>query len=391
MRKGQTWNESTVYQDPVTLRTVRRLTSVGLMNTVPSYHTDQSFTRDGREMIFITYRYGRNALCKANLDTGDLTCLIDPIEGLGNLHEVHQFGDGQGIPIGAVLAPVGHWAYYSVGRSIRAVNIDTLEEKLLVADVPQVYYIESMALSCDEKYLLYALVGVYPQDEAHMCHEIHRIRLSDMQDEVLIKGEGFNLSHLMQNPVYPNLFMIGKDRGPSPHNRIDDNSRNWIWNTDTGEMINLKTCAKQNYQTHTAWTWDGKGVIYHGMLDHSRWKNNLNENGWYVGLAGLDGQPVHEYAFPDAPYYGHVSAMKGRNAAILDGNLMDGMLLWLDFDADKPRVEIIARHDSDFTLMPGQCTHPHTICSPDGRHLVFNSARRVIFAGGRSDIYSVEV
>ena len=83
--------------------------------------------------------------------------------------------------------------------------------------------------------------------------------------------------------------------------------------------------------------------------------------------------------------------MKGRNAAILDGNLTDGMLLWLDFDADKPRVEIIARHDSDFTLMPGQCTHPHTICSPDGRYLVFNSARRVIFAGGRSDIYSVEV
>ena len=83
--------------------------------------------------------------------------------------------------------------------------------------------------------------------------------------------------------------------------------------------------------------------------------------------------------------------MRGKNAAILDGNLMDGYLMWLYFDDEKPRVEIIARHDTDFTLMPGQYTHPHTICAPDGKHLVFNSARRVIFSGGRSDIYAVEV
>ena len=68
--------------------------------------------------------------------------------------------------------------------------------------------------------------------------------------------------------------------------------------------------------------------------------------------------------------------MRGKNAAILDGNLMDGYLMWLYFDDEKPRVEN---------------THPHTICAPDGKHLVFNSARRVIFSGGRSDIYAVEV
>lgn len=391
MQKSQTWNESTIFHDPITLRRVRRVTNQGYLNTVPSYHTDQAFTRDSRYVIFITCREGYSALCKADLLSGDITCLTQPIKGLGALNEVHQYGDGQGISIGAVLDPEAHWAYYAQGRSLRAVHIDTLEEKVIISSIPTGFYIESMALSCDGACLLYALVGLYPSGPYAMRHEIHRFHLSNGQDEILLQGQGFNLSHLMQNPVYPHLFLIGKDKGPSPAHRIDENSRAWIWNMDTGNMTNVKTLANQNFQTHTAWTWDGEGVLYHGMLGNSSWPNNLNDKGWYIGLSSLDGQPIREYSFPDAPYYGHVSAMWGKNAVILDGNLMDGYLMWLYFDEEKPRVEIIARHDTDFTLMPGQSTHPHTICSPDGKHLVFNSARRVIFSGGRSDIYSVEV
>ncbi|MBQ9198323.1 MAG: hypothetical protein IJ157_13945 [Clostridia bacterium] len=391
MQKGQTWNESTIYQDPVTLRTVRRVTSQGYLNTVPSYHTDQAFTRDGRYVIFITNREGRSALCKADVQTGDITCLTRPIRGLGAPNEVHQYGDGKGISIGAVLEPRGHWAFYAAGRSLRAVHIDTLQERVVVPQIPRHMYIESMVVSCDEQYLLYALVGLYPQDTEAMRYEIRRIRLWDGESETLLEGNGYNISHLMQNPVYPHLFLVGKDKGPSPLHRIDENSRAWIWNTDTGSMTNVKTLADQNFQTHTAWTWDGEGVLYHGMLGNSSWPGNLNDKGWYIGLSSLDGQPIREYSFPDAPYYGHVSAMRGKNAAILDGNLMDGYLMWLYFDEETPRVEIIARHDTDFTLMPGQSTHPHTICAPGGHHLVFNSARRVIFSGGRSDIYAVEV
>lgn len=391
MKKGQVWNESSVYIDPVTLRTVRRVTSQGLLNTVPSYYTDQSFTRDGRYVIFITYREGRSALCKADLVSGDIICLTEPIDGLGALNEVHQYGDGQGIFIGAVLSPDKHWAYYVSGHRLQAVQIDTLEERIIVPTVPKGFFIESLSLSCNERFLLYALVGLYPQSAEDMRHEIHRLRLSDGQDEILLQEQGFNVSHLMQNPVYPNLFLIGRDKGPSPCHRIDENSRAWIWDTDTGSMINVKTVAQQNFQTHTAWTWDGKGILYHGMLDHSSWSDNLNRAGWYIGLAGLEGQPIREYSFPKAPYYGHVSAMWGKNAAILDGNILDGLLLWLYFNEENPRVEVIAQHDTDFTMMPGQYTHPHTICAPDGKHLVFNSARRVIFSGGRSDIYSIAI
>src|SRR5690606_11300377 len=133
--KGTTWNESQLYSDPVTLRNVRQLTTKGMVNTIPSYHTGQAFTQDGEYVIFISIRQGKSALYKAHLQTGDITCLIEPIDGMGGLNEFGRFGNGKGIPIGAVLAPKSKWAYYVVERQIRAVHIETLDEKIIVDDI----------------------------------------------------------------------------------------------------------------------------------------------------------------------------------------------------------------------------------------------------------------
>lgn len=391
MQKGITWNESSVYNDAVTLRKMRRLTSRGMLNTIPSYHTGQSFTADGGHVLFISFREGHTCLCKAELATGALTALIEPVAGLGGLCEVHSFGDGKGIPIGPVLGPTTHWAYYVVARQIRAVNLDTLHERLMLDGVEEKFFVESIALTCDEKKLVYILSALRPQKRQDFHFRVCSIDLATGEHALIMERQGINGTHLMNNPTAPDLFLIGQDLGPSPSDRSDDNGRNWILNIATGGLVNLKTDAQQNFQTHTCWTWDGKEVLYHGMLAGSRWENDRNENGWYIGKTGLDGNVKREFAFPDAPYYGHVSAMKGKDAVILDGNLLNGLLTWLYLDGESPRVEVIARHDSDFTVMPGQYTHPHTICDPTGRRLVFNSARKKIFVGGRSDVYTVEV
>lgn len=88
------WNESRLYQDLVTLRTVRQITTAGIANTVPSYHTGQAFSESGEEVIFITVRERRSLLCEANLLIGDITALIDPVAGMGGLNELGRFGDG---------------------------------------------------------------------------------------------------------------------------------------------------------------------------------------------------------------------------------------------------------------------------------------------------------
>lgn len=389
-RKGAVWNESRLYKDPVTLRNVRQITTKGMVNTIPSYHTGQSFTHDGENIIFISVREGRSALCKAELSTGNITCLIDPVDGMGGLCEITKYGNGKGIPIGAVLAPKSRWAYYIAERQIRAVQIDTLEEKIAVDSVDEASFIESIAVSPDERNLAYVVDTIYPEKNGGLKYRVYT-KSAEGKTEVLFGEDGISAGHLMYNPEDSDLLLFCRDKGPSLVHRADEHSRAWIYRISEGRLTEVKTVEKQNFQTHTAWTWDGRGVVYHGMIADSDWKNNVTEEGWYIGLAGLDGNPVREYSFKEAKYYGHVSAMQGRNAAIIDGNVLEGVLLWIYFDGEKPKIEIIAQHSTDFTAMPGQYSHPHSICDPTGKWIVFNSARRVIFTGARSDIYAVSI
>jgi hypothetical protein len=78
--------------------------------------------------------------------------------------------------------------------------------------------------------------------------------------------------------------------------------------------------------------------------------------------------------------------MAGRPAIILDGNLSPDLLLWLYYDREEPRVEVIARHGTDWGALPGQYPHPHPLSDPTGRWISFNAAAR-----GRSDVFVVEV
>ena len=55
---GATWNESEFYPDPVTGRTVRRLSSTGRINQTPTYHTNSGFSSDGRYLVFVSVREG---------------------------------------------------------------------------------------------------------------------------------------------------------------------------------------------------------------------------------------------------------------------------------------------------------------------------------------------
>lgn len=387
-KKGMKWNESRIYRDPVSLRKIRQITCKGIVNTVPSYHTAQAFDKRGENVIFISCRNGKSLLCKADLENGDITSLIDPVEGMGGVYESESFGDGKGIAIGAVLAPESRWAYYIVGKQIRAVHLDTLEERRICEAEEEGCFIESISISSDEKRLTYI---VEPLENTRLWYHLYSIEPEGGSPELLLSEEGLKGDHVMSCPTDPDLLLLCRDTGPGPSCRVDGHGRGWIYRISEHRLTEVMVKERQNFQTHLAWTWDGKGIFYHGMIRDSKWEKNVTDGGWYIGLAGIDGKTIREYSFPEAEYYGHISAMQGRRAAIIDGNVMEGLLMWLYFDEDIPRMEIIARHDTDFTTMPGQYSHPHAICDPSGKRIVFNSARRIIFSGARSDIYSVDI
>jgi hypothetical protein len=60
------------------------------------------------------------------------------------------------------------------------------------------------------------------------------------------------------------------------------------------------------------------------------------------------------------------------------------MLLY--YDREKPLVEVIAQHNTNWGGLPWQYAHPHPQSDPMGRYISFNAANR-----GRSDVFVVEV
>jgi Tol biopolymer transport system component len=75
--KGDTWNESTTYSDPYSLRTVRKVTAGGSYNYHSAYHTLTAWSADGKHCIFKSGRKNHSTILVCDVKTGDITQLLD--------------------------------------------------------------------------------------------------------------------------------------------------------------------------------------------------------------------------------------------------------------------------------------------------------------------------
>jgi hypothetical protein len=60
--------------------------------------------------------------------------------------------------------------------------------------------------------------------------------------------------------------------------------------------------------------------------------------------------------------------------------------MWLYYDKPQPRLEVIAKHSTDWGALHHQYPHPHANSDPTGRWISFNRGMR-----GRTDVCVVEV
>ena len=72
-KRGQTWNESKEYLDPITLRKTRKVTNTGEYNNTIGYHTGIGWSGDGENLLLVMGRNGLSALVNCHVPTGDLT------------------------------------------------------------------------------------------------------------------------------------------------------------------------------------------------------------------------------------------------------------------------------------------------------------------------------
>lgn len=397
-RKGETWNESEVYRDSWTLRNVRRVTTKGLYNQTPSYHTNVGFSADGSFLIFGSARDGSSAVFRCHVPTGDITQLIDSVPGSGGYEEWHRHGasagDGMGVAGRLCIAPRSGWAVFMAGRALRAVHVESLQERTLIADIGAEWVPGMPSIDPTETNAVIAVMSAHPEIVAHRRPTLpYRDYFASGQGlgvrllQVPLKGgpvslvyeeQGITCAHTPHSPTDPNLILIDRDFAPNFWAGGDGKrNRIWILNTSTHKLTELPPQDDARFQVHSAWTWDGQAVVYHG-------KSALG--GHFIGVIDKQGNTVREYGFHGANHYGHVSAMAGRPAIILDGNLSPDMLLWLYYDQEKPRIEVVARHGTDWGALPGQYTHPHALCDRSGRWISFNVGQK-----GRTDVHVVEV
>ncbi len=400
-RKGESWNESEVYRDPWTLRQVRRVTTAGLYNQTPTYHTNVAFSADGEFLVFGSARAGGSALLLCHVPTGDLTQLIETVDGVGGYGPIHKqtgvaVGNGLGVNGTICLAPRSGWAVFLAGRALRAVQIESLEERTLVADLGAGWVAGMPSVDPEETHVIVPLMPAHPEIVAgrrptrpYMDHfaegaasgmrlRLLQVPLAGGEVTTVYEEEGIGSAHCPHCPADGDLLLLDRDFPPRYWGGSDGvTNRIWTLRLSTGELTELPPRDRARFQVHSVWSWDGELVLYHGRSA---------EGGYYIGAIDRAGRTVREYGFHGADHYGHVSAMAGRPAIILDGNLSPDLLLWLYYDREEPRVEVIARHGTEWNALPGQYSHPHPLSDPTGRWISFNAAHR-----GRSDVFVVAV
>lgn len=402
MQKGATWNESKTYKDPITLREVRRITTRGLYNQTPTYHTGTAFTDEGQYLVFGSIRNGKSCVLKCRMETGDITVLAE-FEGIGGRCFIHREdgkypGDGNGVEGCRIcLAPKSRWCVFPVGRSVRALHIDTLEERILIVDIGEEWIMGVPSISPDEKSVAIVFCSSHP----HLMEnkpitksyvelsgpdfpalKIIEVPLAGGKAQPIYQENGCHCAHVQYHPKKSGLILIDRDLPPRLWCGSDGKTpRLWLLNRDTGTIKPVKEKYPGPFQVHATWSFDGSLILYHGWLPKGG-----SKRGWYLGAATPEGKTIREYILPDAHGYGHVSADPNKRAFILDGNVTSDLLLWYSFDSDVPRIEVIARHGTEWGTLPGQFADPHPLADPTGHWISFNSAHL-----GRSDVFVVRV
>lgn len=397
--RGDRWNESQVSSDALTGRRVVRVTTAGQYNEKPSYHTGTTFTADGDAVLFATGRDGMSALCRAEVGTGEITQLTEPVRGMGGRWLTHKDGvsdvaDGMGISgITACMAPRSRQALYVHHRSIKMVHLDTMVERTLVADFGEDWIEGVLSVDPTETTALLALMPAHPDIVAGvtparpyleafaaggMRTRYLEVPLDGRPSRVVFEDEGVGCAHSPHCPSDRDLVLIDRDLPPLYWCGGDKGATNrcWTLRLSTGKLTPLVPRNRHRFQVHAAWSWDGRHVFYHS------WRG---EGGWYVGVAEQTGEVVREYEFGDARGYGHVAAAPDRQAVILDGNVTEDQITYLHWDASVPRMEPIARHATVWGCMRGQYADPHPTTDPTGRWICCNTAR-----SGRSDILVID-
>lgn len=412
-QKGEEFNESFVFQDESTGRLTRRLTSYRQFNQKPTYHLNDGFSKDDRHLCFMTWNpQGGSALVRANIETGDCKVINSSNPGEKPDFQGQEF---QMIP-NTNLVSLG-------GKDLIFYDIFSMEKRVVYknrSDDKTPY--SRVVGSCDGKTFLttkndhsfnYRKEASTKDPYKMAGGSAYTLDINSGKLAEIFRTDKGRISHIVTNPVYPELFLFITDFPPTYSYGSDNGKteRSYIFNLKTGKVIPVRHHNKCKFTWHANWSYDGKHVYYHGPSLNETPAEKAKKEGkaysWpykglrgieqshfigngehFIGVADLNGKVVWEHTYPVCSY-GHASAHTQKNVIIVD-NLINYEYLsgihWDKLNSDGlPQIEILAKHNS--TYAPGaQTRHPHAQMTWDGKWISYNSQFH-----DKSDVYVVKI
>lgn len=370
--------------DEQTGQRVRQLTAMG--SNYQLYFYNPSVTADGGSLVFYSDRSGLSNLFRLDLHSGKIVQLTDAAPARAAYWPFTPPIQGVGACL-AALAEGGRALYYFEGRTLQAVELDTLQDRhvleLPAGRRPSILHADAAGdtlvfATWDE-----ALFQAYEQratpDEpfAEADHlqattsTIMRLDTRTGQAESVLRREALWINHVLVHPTRPHQILFCHEFTREP-------DRMWLLDTASGACAPVPGQAPDEWYEHEFWSADGTRICFHGG-----WQGQAERAfcGWHMPDSGQSQRFAHE---TPGRGYAHYNLHPGCQAMVTDGEAHPGCISRVHLRDNRQVFEVLCRHDS-YEPVEDQRAHPHPSFTPDGRQVVFTANH-----DGQSNIYLVD-
>jgi len=377
----------TTFTDPVTSRTVRRLTAGGL--NVSPYFNSYAWTADGDWFFFLRLDGHELYVMGCEVATGHLHKVSGPFPGPQAEGSMTwpTLNDIPGTRAATFVAEKAVWRLeIDRGKAEKVAELPTRDFDIGDSDVSSDGRWHMMGCVWMNDAVRAELVTAgWPPDAVFRKRQIGtqllRVNLDSGATEELWE-EPAVVDHISVNPTDADLVLYCHE-GAIPYRygrmflrRVGDESSLPVRDQRSGRV----------WVTHECWFSDGRRIAYHGLYRLDPPESPLVH---YVGIYDTARQLPHEYTFPDASLsaWHSIPSPHGDRLVMDQRGGQDGLfLLTPDQATGICHVEQLTSICSDGAAIPrDQWREQDPIWSPDGKWVLFRAALK-----GEIDVYAVE-
>ncbi len=354
------------YKDDKTGAHIYQLTNDNTINH-NLYFLTPSFTPDQKQLIFTSYRSGNPNFFKLDYPDGDIVQLTDGAA-------VHGYS--------GVISKDGKDLYYTEGETIKAIHLDTLEERVL-AEFPE-GSLGECSVSADEQYIVTAMKR---DDKSHIT-----VTATDGSGgEIIYTSPNQTIIHPQFHPTHAELIAYSGDPAPRMWTikRDGSDNRNLYQHENNEFLVHETFLGSEDELIVTHWPYSLRRI----SLDTLEMQTISDFNAWHIASNRAGTKVLCDTVHPDiglrlvdvetgehTPICYPKSSSSGSQwkrdryavaedwAAAQQSSDREKSLSWMEMKVD--------------TVYGPQWTHPHPSFSPDEKAVVYTSD-----ISGHSQVY----